>query len=291
MFKKISIVTPTFNQGEFIEQTILSVINQTYENWEYIIIDGGSTDNTIDIIRKYEKHLKYWISESDGGQANAINKGLLHCDGEIFNWLNSDDFLEKGSLKIINEKFKDNIDVLAGGVNVFSSSSSQISLNSNLSAINLLTWNKGTNFIQPGVWLKLKNLVKAGGIDNNFHYSFDWDLYIRYLYLFSNVLEIKDVIVNFRLHELSKTESSQIKFEEERMEIAKKLSGLVEFNKIHSACIRKIEHHEYLSNLDSILSERKNNVEKIFNIIQLMKKTKDFRLLRISLGAIKRILK
>ena len=291
MLKKISIVTPTFNQGEFIEQTILSVINQTYENWEYIIIDGGSTDNTIDIIRKYEKHLKYWISEKDRGQANAINKGLLHCDGEIFNWLNSDDYLEKDALKIINEKFVNNIDVLAAGVNVFSESASNISFNKKLSAENLLIWRNGTNFIQPGVWLRMENIMKVGGIDELFHYSFDWDLYIRYLNKYPKVREIHEIIVNFRLHESSKTESSQLKFEEERIEITKKLIKLIEFKEIHSVCKRSIKHHDYIEKHHKILLSHIKKHHKIRMIFELMMTTIYLGLLRISLGGINKILR
>lgn len=291
MYKKISIVTPSFNQGEFIEETISSVLDQNYPNLEYVIIDGGSTDNSVNIIKKHAKYLKYWESTKDNGQADAINKGLNYCTGDIFNWLNSDDYLEKDSLKKINEKFTDEVDVLAGGVNVFSKQSSEIIFNSNLSAINLLTWSKGTNFVQPGVWLRRGNIDKAGGIDPKFNFSFDWDLYIRYLYMFSNVHEIQDVIVNFRLHELSKTESSQIKFEEERMEISKKLSCANEFSKIHPYCMKKIQHHKYLTNLDSIILETKNKIDKILQILLLMKTTKDLRLLRISLGQIKKILR
>src|ERR1700712_3748647 len=80
---KISIVTPTFNQGKFIEETILSVIGQGYPNLEYIIIDGGSTDETVEIIKKYEKHLTYWVSEKDKGQSHAINKGFARASGDI----------------------------------------------------------------------------------------------------------------------------------------------------------------------------------------------------------------
>src|SRR6056297_3391010 len=98
MLPKISIVTPSFNQGKFLEKTIKSVIDQNYPHLEYIIIDGGSTDSSLNIIKKYEKHLDYWISEPDRGQSHAINKGLNYCSGQIFNWINSDDYLEPGAL-------------------------------------------------------------------------------------------------------------------------------------------------------------------------------------------------
>lgn len=101
---KISIVTPSYNQGQFIEQTIKSVLNQDYKNYEHIIIDGGSTDNTIDILKKY-KHL-IWISEKDAGQSNAINKGFSMAKGEIFAWLNSDDYYEENIFKSIATYFK-----------------------------------------------------------------------------------------------------------------------------------------------------------------------------------------
>ena len=88
---KISIITPSFNQGKFLEETILSVINQDYPDLEYIIIDGGSSDNSVEIIKKYEKYLTYWISEKDSGQSSAINKGLKKISGELVAWINSDD--------------------------------------------------------------------------------------------------------------------------------------------------------------------------------------------------------
>src|SRR3990172_6693239 len=104
-YPKISIVTPSFNQDQYLEETILSVINQNYPDLEYIIIDGGSTDNSIDIIKKYEKHLTFWVSEKDKGQCDAINKGLKKCTGDIFNWLNSDDHYFPGTLQKVAESF------------------------------------------------------------------------------------------------------------------------------------------------------------------------------------------
>src|ERR1700741_4157141 len=95
----ISIVTPSFNQGQFLEQTIDSILSQQYPGLQYIIIDGGSTDNSVEIIKKYEKHLHFWVSEPDKGQSHAINKGLNIATGEVFNWLCSDDYYTPGSLK------------------------------------------------------------------------------------------------------------------------------------------------------------------------------------------------
>src|SRR5215204_5758135 len=88
---KISIVTPSYNQAEFIEETILSVINQNYPNLEYIVIDGGSTDGSVEIIKKYEQYFSYWVSEPDKGHADALNKGFAKATGEVMAWINSDD--------------------------------------------------------------------------------------------------------------------------------------------------------------------------------------------------------
>jgi glycosyltransferase involved in cell wall biosynthesis len=105
---RISIITPSFNQGNFIEQTILSVLDQNYPNLEYIIIDGGSTDDTLKVIKKYESRINYWISEPDSGQSDAINKGFQIATGTIINWLNSDDYLEEGALIKIANTFRKN---------------------------------------------------------------------------------------------------------------------------------------------------------------------------------------
>ena len=95
---KITIVTPSYNQGQYLEETILSVIGQCYPNLEYFIFDGGSTDNSVEIIKKYEKHIDYWVSEKDNGQSHAINKGFERASGDILAWLNSDNMYMPGAL-------------------------------------------------------------------------------------------------------------------------------------------------------------------------------------------------
>jgi glycosyltransferase involved in cell wall biosynthesis len=102
---KISIVTPNYNLGDYLEQTILSVINQGYPNLEYIIIDGGSTDQSVEIIKKYKKFLAYWVSESDGGMYDAINKGFKQSTGEIMAWINSDDMYHATAFTTVAEIF------------------------------------------------------------------------------------------------------------------------------------------------------------------------------------------
>jgi glycosyltransferase involved in cell wall biosynthesis len=287
-YPTISIVTPSLNQGQFIEQTINSVLAQNYPNLEYIIIDGGSTDDSVELIKKYAGHLKYFVSEKDRGQANAVIKGLQHCTGEIFNWINSDDYLETGALEKIADAFSDtNVQLIAGKVRNFSPGYEQIVQNQNLSAKGLMCWSPDVRFVQPGVWMRRELLERCGGLDEHFHYAFDWDLYIRYLYHFPTVKEIPDLLVHFRLHEQSKTVSLQERFHAEEREIIEKLSDLSGYAGLRKVCDYKIQKTGWTAFLSEQSKSSTSFLEKSLAVAHMMPAYRSVSVSRQTAGAIK----
>lgn len=224
---KISIITPSFNQGDFIEETILSVLNQNYPDLEYIIIDGGSTDNTVDIIKKYADKLTYWVSEKDKGQTDAINKGLQKCTGAIFNWINSDDFLEKDALFNIAKTYQEasnggnQLKLIAGGCKHITGDTGEAEtfFVKDLTFEGLISENSW--FQQPAQWLVLQN-IKNLYIDDQLHYSFDWDMILNLNLTDHEIVYLPKVLANFRMHENSKTTLYSLTFKKEKYTIVKK---------------------------------------------------------------------
>jgi len=173
----ISIVTVVFNGAETLEETIQSVINQTYDNIEYIIIDGGSTDGTIDIIKKYEDRINYWISESDSGIYDAMNKGIQCAQGEYLFFLNSDDVFIQSNMKVLFEKIMlSRYDIIHG--NIFIKESKIIikplSKKKSNSIGNIEPW-----LMQPASFIKKNVYNRIGNFDTKFKISGDTDLLIR----------------------------------------------------------------------------------------------------------------
>ena len=210
---KISIVTPSFNQGKYIEQTILSVLGQQYPNLEYIIIDGGSTDETLSIIKKYESQITYWVSERDNGQSHAINKGLLRCTGEIFNWLNSDDWYTPNSFYQIAHAFLDNPDaqVISGFEEHHAIDGSRSLHQGSFVADSLNETIEFCELAQPSTFFKLAAMRQIGGVSEDLHYIMDGEMWVKYLLWYGQggFKKIEHTLVNFRLHENSKTISNQ----------------------------------------------------------------------------------
>jgi len=190
---KISIITPSYNQGQYIEETILSVINQDYSNFEYIIIDGGSTDETINIINQYKDKIDFFISEKDKGQSDALNKGFKQATGEILCWINSDDQLSPGALNAVAMAFATNeVDMVAGVLEVYengtmierhmtSCEDGELPLMELLDLDN--RWNIGQFFYQPEVFFSKKIWEKSGGfVKTDCFYSMDYELWLRFAF-------------------------------------------------------------------------------------------------------------
>jgi glycosyltransferase involved in cell wall biosynthesis len=191
---RISIITPSFNQGQFIEETIRSIILQNYPNLEYFIIDGGSSDISVEIIKKYEPWITYWISEPDRGESHAINKGFEKCTGVLVNWICSDDLLCKNALnQFAAHYFNDSSICYIGACrlidkesNVSGSTFSQIS---NFEELTDLAnhWRKNDSIAQQAVLFPVSVVKKIGGLQENNHYTMDY-------YLWGELL-LNDVII------------------------------------------------------------------------------------------------
>ena len=186
-YPKISIITPSFNQGAFIEETIRSILLQNYPNLEYIIIDGGSTDNTVDVIKKYEPWLTYWVSEKDRGQSHAINKGLEKCTGEICNWINSDDCLTANSLHHIQKSFS-NAEVLCFCGNALvdfgSSKKTPVLFRTSLLDKDINTHLAGCSFAQPASFFRMKAFRCITPLEETLHMNMDMYMWYRFVCLY-----------------------------------------------------------------------------------------------------------
>jgi len=227
---KISIVTPSFNQGKFIEETIRSVLLQGYPNMEYIIIDGGSTDGTIEIIKKYEKWLTYWVSEPDRGQSHAINKGFNLSKGEIIAWINSDDFYLQGTLKKIAEMFCKNADtdMVFGECHTINEKYEMVKIREVPNEFDLQRLITSDCFInQPSTFFRRRVIDDVGGLCESLEFSMDYDLWIR-IGLKYKVKRIDADLSCFRQHPNAKTtcQSNNPLQYLENLKIQKKYGGI-----------------------------------------------------------------
>jgi glycosyltransferase involved in cell wall biosynthesis len=215
----VSIVTPSFNQARYLEETVQSVLNQDYPNLEYLIVDGASTDGSIEIIRKYEDRLTWWVSEKDRGQAEAINKGLSRARGEIIAWLNSDDIYLPGAISSAVKVFEENPEVVLVYGNM-------LAIDENGETTNILRYRQLNledllcfQIIgQPAVFFRHTALKEAGDLDPTYHFLLDHHLWLR-LALQGRILHVDETWAAARYHAEAKNRAKAAEFGREAFRI------------------------------------------------------------------------
>lgn len=213
---RISVVTPSYQQADFLEETLRSVLLQGYPDLEYIVVDGGSTDGSVDIIRRYEPWITYWTSEADRGQSDALRKGFERSTGEILAWLNSDDRYRPGALLAAARQFNRHSNAgLVYARSAFCDEAGTLTGRRAGRDFSLEEMIRGKNCVaQPSAFFSRHAYRDAGGIDHTLHYVMDMDLWMR-ISLTSEIVFIDDVWSDFRVHPHSKTGQGELRFDEE----------------------------------------------------------------------------
>lgn len=220
---RVSVVTPSYNQDQFIEETIRSVLLQGYPNLEYIIIDGGSTDNTIEILKKYNRYLAYWVSEPDRGQSHAVNKGFQKATGEWIGWQNSDDYYHPQAIdRAVQESFLfKNIDIIYGTVLMVHTQTGSIEaypVSPSIEAHEMIPYSPLAN---QSTFFNKKIFKDGNFMDELLHHALDLEFYLRLAikgYRFHFVPEITGCV---RLHPSSKTSTQDEIFTREYFKVYK----------------------------------------------------------------------
>ena len=219
----VSIITPSYNQVRYLEETILSVLGQDYPHVEYIIIDGGSTDGSLETIRRYEPHLSGWVSEPDRGQTDALNKGFARASGELLAWLNSDDTYLPGAVRQAVEAYQENpaAAMIYGEANLIDEAGRVIGRfpTRKTSYRQLLRGHvhipQQASFFRADLWRQV------GPLDDSFYFAMDYDLWVRLAKL-APLVHIPHLWANFRLHGRGKSVVSDERCYPEMLRVAQR---------------------------------------------------------------------
>ena len=207
---KISVIMPSFNQGQFIDKSILSILNQSHDDVELIIMDGGSSDKSVDVIKKYQENITYWQSKPDGGQSAAINEGMKKATGDICCWLNSDDLLAENCLTQVAKYFTeyDDCQWLVGKGKCLAQNGTEIDRSPNgLEFEDLCDWdNNGLN--QPSVFWRKSLWESVGGLKENLNFCMDFELWLRFAKA-SKAHKLNELLAISVLHDEMKTETGK----------------------------------------------------------------------------------
>ena len=220
----VSIITPSFNQGGFIEDTILSVKNQGYPNIEHIIVDGESTDNTLEILRKYENEYNLrWVSEPDEGQSDAVNKGFEMSKGEIIGWVNSDDtYLSIHTISDVVKYFKrhNKAKIIYGDMISIDHKNTIMLIHPALPIFRYSILKKRNFILEPSTFFK-RDIIDNYHLDKNLHYAMDYDFWLK-IGKYNKFYHIPKILSCFRWHASSKSVSQSLKMKNEYIEVRQK---------------------------------------------------------------------
>ncbi len=225
---RVTVITPSFNQGRFIERTIRSVLNQGWANLEYIVVDGASTDGTPERIRRYERYLAWWVSEKDRGQTEAIRKGLARATGKYVTWICSDDVLLPGALArmVAALDARPDAGLVYGGVAFIDGDDRVVkTLSYGDMALDALLYRRHSTIAQPSSLMRRSVLDAAGGLDETLSYCMDYDLWIRLLKTAGCVNLGETVLSGYRLHAASKTVGSYRRMALEKIRVNRRHTG------------------------------------------------------------------
>ena len=260
MSLSISVVTPSYNQGRFIERTIQSVLEQNVPSLEYVVVDGASTDGTVNVLKKYEKHLR-WVSEEDSGQTEAVNKGLKWTRGDIIGWLNSDDIYYPGALSAVISLFEESpqVDVIYGNADHVDEYDNIIE------AYYTEDWNyerlKEVCFLcQPAVFFRRRILDRLGLLDAGLKYCMDYEYWLR---LGAEVpfVRMKNKLAGSRMYGENKTLGERIAVHREINSMLKKRVGTVPDKWIYNYA------HAWV---DQIISDRTKPLNELIYVMMLI---------------------
>ena len=221
---KISVIIPSFNQGAWIRETLDSVLEQNWNNIEIIVIDGGSNDNTLEVLTRYKKHLSYYHSKPDKGQADAVNQGIAKASGDIICWLNSDDLLCKDAFAVVAEALSIDCDAVYGSWLWANSDLTRFSIDRAPRDIKVEDFSAGHCLLnQPSIFTKRSTWDKVGPLNENLHYALDYEWLVRFFLKGLKCAEVKRPLAINRVHASMK--SMDDKLRQEKIQVAKEIFG------------------------------------------------------------------